>query len=805
MFTDRMQPHVKVRTLAGVTASLGLLLGGLQGVASTDGAKHPVTFQITVDEGRIPGSVGGQVFLTSDIDPGADRVLPLNQAVDLPTGRWSWQAEAPGLVTVGWNAVPEALAGRPQLVTARALPSCEASLLKPLRGAAPDRVRVVSPDVSTIYDVDVTKRPRWQVPAGRFFLLTYRQGVLTGLDASPRSCKKGESVSLPLPTSPGNAEHAMLLSLRLPEAKLKLADLGLSLRPSGPRRELRVSGPAQVVGMGPHVLALFPRVPAGQEAELRLKHPKLRSLVLDFPAPGGGLTALPEQTLRLRPTLTIPIDYRPARSHRVQKVQGYFCGPRNLAANDDIVDFETCDRLGLEYTLHPGLHEYSFPDLDTGQYVFNAQFESELVYALANWCVPFLKPEADAFDEIAPVPLREFQVFGHILQGDEPVPGFVRVFNDAYQAPEIVAQTGDDLLYHLYYFGHRLYPQSIRSLPPSAQKVPKGEIWGLTYGVFFSACSSAGSCVAYPQGARIAGEGRFDFQIGDDTGVEVRVIDAETRKPLSHARVFPMTPKTEKVFQFFDGEVTLSPRLTLAGFTNSGLDGTVRLRMPHGLQQVGVAHEDYEPDTGKIVDVTIPEDGWTELEVELERSRKAETDVQFVLVEGRPAGRAFLPVFDPQGSRRLGCATSTRPNGVVRFPPGCLAGAVVALLHSDATVSFFRGDDLARGGTFQVQPAPRLPGRVRVLAEDGLPVVGATLAVAFGRIVLEPVDFNIAYGMGSGPILVGPSDAEGIIVLRGINLAPGAAPSVAVIGEKPGQLNSLAALEPGEILDVEAP
>lgn len=128
-------------------------------------------------------------------------------------------------------------------------------------------MQVVAPEWSTIYDVDLITRPVWQVPVGRFYLLTYRGGLRTAVETVPRTCQRGQSLRLELPAAPGDREHALVVPLRLPEPKLSLADLGLTVRLAGGRRDVEAALPKAVAGMGPRVLALFPGIAASAGAE----------------------------------------------------------------------------------------------------------------------------------------------------------------------------------------------------------------------------------------------------------------------------------------------------------------------------------------------------------------------------------------------------------------------------------------------------------------------------------------------------------------------------------------------------------
>lgn len=763
-----------------------------------------VMFQAVVGS-RASAPEKGTVWLYREDEDISALTVPLNQAVTLPPGTWRWQGEAPGIVTTGWNQVPEPKGGGLTVSKAPAVASCGLSWTPPPRGNAPDRVQVVALEAQTVYEVDLHQRQRWAVPAGRFYLAAYRQGRLVGLDDRPRGCSPGETMEIRLPEPSGNAEHDVVVPLQLPVAGLELRDLWLGVQPRVPRGELQPVAPAATVWMKRRGLALFPRLPAATELELYLKHPKLRSLSMEFPAFGGGSSVLPRVETQLRPALAIPVDYKPARPHKIEKIVGYFCGLRALEGRSDLEDADACRALSVEHKLLPGTHEYSFPDLDTGAYLFNAVVDQEVVYGLSNWFTPFLAPDAADFGEIAVQSLRERHIYGHLLKGEEPVPGSVRVISVANRAPDLLAVTDDDLTYHLFYFGKSAIFDYLHAELPGTRGLPKETVYGLFYGLRFVACESTGSCKAFPNGASLAGDGRFDFQLGEDSGVEVRVSDEESGAPVPGAIVAPVARDDEQVFLFFNGKTAhRRPDRGGARTLTSG-EGLARVRLAAGMRQLAVSNlPDYELPEPALISVEVPERGWAQLEVVLKRSQERSSDPRFTLSGGQPVSRAFLSVFDARGKRRSdGCSTTTRLDGTAHFRDGCLDGSSVALLHAGATITLYQGSDLALGGRVEVEPAPRRPGRIRVLGSDGRPRAGEYISLAYGSTVLTPIDFAIAHGTGQGQSLVGPSDRDGLIVLGGVDLSANGAPTALLLGDKKARPFHLSSLEPGGTLDVE--
>ncbi len=745
---------------------------------------------------------GGSVYLRSVADSTVTRQAPLGSEVELPAGEWEWQAEAGELVTVGWNVVSAGPPGSaPVRAKATAVPGCRVELVAEPRLKALRRLEVVAIEEATIYRLELPERTSFTVPQGRFFVAGFGPQSLLGL-SGPHHCRAGEPLSLPAPSAPKAQDHALLLHLELPpeRAKLKLADLVAVVRPSSPRERLTPAIPTALVWMGPHGAALFPKLPAASELEWVMRHPQLRTLSQAFPALGGGATAPEALRLRRRPTLTLPIDYRPLRPHRLQRLRGYYCGSRDQR-QDLYIRPESCQSLPLDGVLKPGLHSYSFPDLDDGQYVFHAEIDDETVQDLGSSYQPYLAPADVAFAEPDPLPLRELHLWGSILKDGAPVPGEVRLVPVTYPGPTRVFPTDDELLYHWYYFGYLPFFNSlIKDLPGAAHSRSAEELRGL-YGTHaLSACAENGPCRAFAQGFTVAGGGRLDLDLGEGGEVAVRVTDQETGAPLAGAWVESPATGWEDTFHFFEGKTVLHARRA-GGPSPVHTDDQGRsvLRLPAGPGEVGaVKLPDYKPKLRKI---EVPREERVEVELALERQGERDELPRFVLPDGTPLGRAFLQVFDEHGQRRPGCHGSTLPDGRARFSKDCLAGGTVAVLHPRAAVTFVAGDEMVAGDQSVVEPAPRVPLMLRLVDGRGRALPGAAVELRYGAITLDPRDFAVAQAV-SGEPMISPADVHGEIVLRGVSGSPSDAPEVAVWGAERFRPLSLAGVAEGEPLEI---
>lgn len=801
------RPPVTVSRLA-LWAALALICSG-----SASALPRKVTFEAVVTtRGAEPGAAGarlpeGMVYLQRADDPTVVRVAALNREVELPAGAWAWQAEAPGFITVGWNLVAADFAGgTAKTARAVAVQGCAVEMRKEARLQAFDRLDVIAVEASTVYRLQLPARASFSVPAGRFYLAVFGPRGLVGV-SGPHSCSEHEPLSLPLPSAPASQHHALLASFQLPAegAELKLASFLSLAQPSAPRERLNVAVPAATVWMGPRGVSLFPQLPAAPELDWTVQHPSLRSLEQTFLAVGGGATALEGIVLRRRPALKIPIDYQPARRHKVAKLVGFSCGRRDRSEDAYILP-DSCTALDTAHRLSPGLHEYVFPDLDDGQYLFSAEIDDEVVYGLGNWFRPFLAREATAFEEVDPLPLRELHLWGHLLRGREPVPGEVRVYSVEYPGRVLRYPTADDLLYHWFFFGYLpLWDKDIERLPPAAHGRAKEELRGLYFGFVLSACTEETSCRVYTSGFSVAGDGRLDLELGSDSEVEVRVVDDDSGKPIEGAMVGTRASQWGRTFHYFQGETIVrdrqsnGPSLTVLPTDSAGL---AILRVPPGRSEIGAGKPPDYPSKEKEVEVA--ENERAEVELRLGRDKGNSEQPRFAFPDGSPLSRGFLQVFDPQGRRRPGCHSTTTADGRARFREGCLAGNTIVVLHPRAAVTFLPGDGLTAASKTVVEPAPRRPLGLRLVDERGNPVPGTMVELRYGPIVLDPRDYA-ATQSASGEPFINPADSAGEIVLRGVEGTASQAPEVVVFGAPRSRAVSLAGVQGGEFLEIVVP
>lgn len=800
-----------MRPLGRLVAIAVTTLLSLPCLAAAPTAGSKVVFEVLPQRGApVPEAslaLEGFAYLRRTDDPTATRTVPLNRAVELPAGEWQWHAEAPGFITVGWNVVSTGPGAPPtQKAVAPAAPACSVEPRREPRLGTFRRFEVVALEEASLYRFDLPERAAFPVPSGRFFLVGYGPQGLIGI-SGPHLCSPPENLVLALPSPPKAEHHALLVKLRLPatDKALKLNELLAVARPASPRERLNAILPTAVVWAGTVGVALFPRLPARSELELAVQHPQLRTHERVFPALGGGATALEEKPLRRRPTLTVPIDYKPARPHKRQEVQAYHCGRRDRG-EDLYIEADSCVAIGPPQKLRPGLAEYRFPDLDTGQYLLNATVDDEVVYGLGHWLEPYLGEDQAAFEEVEPLALAELHLWGHLLSGGEPVPGELRLVPITYPTNTRRFPTDDELLYHWYYFGY-LPPFDVatRELPETAHGRRPEELMGIYKGFVLNACTETGACRSYRWGFSLAGGGRLDFDLGEDNEVVVTVTDRETGEPLENAMVVSEEFAYGDTFHYFGGKTVTRPHDRPADSTvYTDAEGRAALRLKPGKTSVGAG---FLPGSGykeMLREITVLEGERLDLDFPLEREEEGPQLPRFVFGNGNPVAKAYLPAFDREGRRKPGCHAITLADGRARFPEGCLAGSTVALLHPQAALSLFDGSSLDAGSKTTVDPAPRVPLSVRLIDSSGQPLPGATVELHYGPLALDPRDFAVAQAMSGQPFIT-PADAEGEILLRGVESTGAAVPEVGASGAPESERLSLAGVRGGEPLELLVP
>lgn len=520
-----------------------------------------VVFELVAPTSPAPLSLlQGTAYLESVSDSTSTRTVALNTEHTLPPGEWAWQAEAPGWVSMGWNTVPSlgsaaSKSAGPLRLRARAVPSCGLDFEADRRSHAVRRLWVVAVDAHTTYHHVLPRPLPLAVPEGRFYLAAFDHRGLLGL-SGPHRCQPGESLRLPWPWQEAPDRHAFLVELVQPagEVVAKLEELELHARPNRVRNQGELTAPEVLVWTGPRGVALFPALPAGELREWRLFHPHLRSERGDADFRGGGATALESFQLRRRATLTIPIDYQPARAHGKAVVVTDYCG--RLGHLDPIYhDGAPCTRRREEHRLRPGLNEVTFTDLDTGLHVFHAEIDDETVFGLGNDFAPFLEHEADGFEPPAPQVLAEVHFWGHLLEDGEPVAGELRLSFQGTHQQELRFPTGGDLLYHAHFFGYLPWSEAaLARLPNAASQQPGEPIRGLWNGWAILPCKASGACRSYRSGSSLVGGGRLDFELGRGVEIEVLVTDAASGALLAGVEVVAAGEKSGATSHFSEGQ-----------------------------------------------------------------------------------------------------------------------------------------------------------------------------------------------------------------------------------------------------------
>ena len=817
----------------GWTSALGLAAALVAGagqlpLSAADGRPTTVVFELVPESAWTAGRPDpaaaletGRVFLYrvgEDAEP--DLVLPAGEPVQVPPGDWSWIAEADGHVTTegGVLRAGDARPGAPpKTIVWPVVPACRAVLAEDEDWGPLHRLDLVSLTRSATYPVHPRHRRGLWVPAGR--LLAYGVGPtgLTGID-SLGACEAGETVRVPPPAPPDRGHQDFLLPVRPPDPPgRELGGAGRAAEAPFDRRELvvaleprgrRASGPGAATSVqagepgglpaapsaalwnpGRYTL-FFLDVPTGQDLDLVVRHPRVRTVVREVESLGGSARELEEVRLRRRPDLRFLVDYRPAREHRVERIEVAYCGlrprrPRDLAA---------CRWLERDLPLEPGVHEVVVEGIDDGSYWVRARVDDELVFGLGHGFLPVLHPEDDAPEvPTEPLLLQEFEVWGHVLDGDEPVRGQVVLVPLDADRPIRRFPTDEELLYRLFYFGRVPF---LGQVPEEDRALGEDELLGLFLPSYqLGACDERYYCRYFNPHSTLRGGGRLDLPLGSGPRLEVTVVDGETGEPIAGAQV--AVEADRRTLHFTDGDVERGEPL--------GREATVTLTNANGLARVRLT----ETDGGDWVDVgkegyrrrghrfTAPDDGVTRLRIPLTPESES-AGVEVRLADGRPLSSAALLAFGPGGAPDPPCHLATNLHARAEVPRRCARDRTYVVIHPDAAMAPIPAERLAGSGApVLVDPAPRQPLLIRVLDGTGRPLPGVPVELRLGSVLLDANDL-LAAATRTGYLPFYLTDAEGELILRGVGPAANPAPVlVSPLGPAGGTL-SLAGRSAGE-------
>ncbi|HEX2252399.1 MAG TPA: carboxypeptidase-like regulatory domain-containing protein [Thermoanaerobaculia bacterium] len=770
----------------------GLLLAVAAGLVPVFLLAVEVTFVLApVEDFHGSGPAGGlaegtiHLYRSGTYEP--DAVFRANQPQVLPRGTWHWIAEAPGWVSVdsGVLVVGEEREGERTMFWP-VVPACRLELEGDWRGA--QRLDVASPAYGSVHPLRPGSRPALNAPADRR-LVAYSVGNrgLIGISLLA-GCVPGAELGLAPPRPPPADLQDLLMHVVVPEG-VDPQQLAVRFRGrGGPPRDA-----AAVVWRGGRGSFFFLGLAAGEPGDLQLVHPQLRSVTRPIEPLGGSARELPEIELAPRRDLPVDIDYRPRRPHRRQVLQARHCGGGRSPVRQAM---DSCPMVA-ELELRPGLHRYTFEDLDDGLHVLTAIVDDEVIHGLGASAFPYLDPEGSSDPTPARYTLVEEEIHGALLRGGEPVPGEVVLLPIDDGWPERRAATGDDLLYHLFYFGRR--PFAHFRLPGGDDPAPR-EAAGLHYFYRLAACDDRGRCRHLHPDSILRGSGRLDLEIGAGGGVEVEVTDAATGEALEGATVRVPGPRRRLVFD--RGEIEWledRPAATLRRTTGPAGRAAFAALEP-GRLPIEAARDGYRTGGGWSL---VEEGTWVERRIELDRHRGPGAGARFELPDGRPLEGGALLGYDPAGTL-LPCSVRTGRDGrPSSLPPSCAAARRFLLVHPAAALQPVEAARVLTSARVELPPAPSPPLRLRVTDAHGAPVAGVAVELAFGDLVVGEVALLAALSASGGDLLFRRTDASGTLVLRAVDPAGREVPSlrVGVDGVDPIRLDGFA---PGDTVTVVA-
>ncbi|MEM7482825.1 MAG: carboxypeptidase-like regulatory domain-containing protein [Acidobacteriota bacterium] len=738
----------------------------------------------------------GEVFLyrVGTFEPAI--VGPLNEKLEVPPGEWSWIAEGPGYVSVlaGVLPVTEEGAASERLVW-HAVPACQVRVEEATDFRRLTRLDLVSLDHGAVYPLVPGVREQAWVPAGK--ILAYGVTV-RGLDgiASPRRCPAGAAISFGVPSPPPPGRQSLMGTALLPEDSENKPVDRAALMAAFVSRDAALPTLPTAAAWSPGRVTLFFLDVEATAGWIGLEHPELRTERLLVEGREGEAWELPATQLRERATLTLRVDYRPRREHPSGRLHLYRCGLRR--GDRASLHHRACRELPLTRELIRGLHEYTFPGLDHGQYSVDAVIGDDRVRGLGNKVFPYLSADDDAFPASEPVPLWELEIYGEITEDSEPVAGEVRIEGTLTGVTRRrVFPTGDDGFYRLLYFGEvaDIFDLKRSALPEDLRDRPAAERMGLfSMSDHLQVCDAAGRCRVFHISSALLGEGRLDFELGSARALEVRVEDAMTGEPLEGAMVSYRPPSP--ALRFRDGRARyVEPEDGHAVAMHTDADGRLALRgLPGKPLDLAVLRDGYRPSGRR--GLVVPPETPVRLTIELEADeRQGATDL--VLQDGRELGRAAILVYDENGVWDRRCSRMANGRGRVELPGLCGEEAVAIVVHPRAATTLLPPGALSGTGRIEIAAAPDPPLLLRVKNSDGGPLAGAPVAVSLGVATLGP-DEQVFAATGHGSVVYLRTDAEGEVILQGVDPNGAVAPQVTVAGEN----HSLGTHAAGDVVEL---
>ena len=669
--------------------------------------------------------------------------LAANEPTPVPPGDWVWIAEAPGYVSVSSGLLRLGPQSESKRLAWPVVPACELTLL-PDSWETLSRLDVVSLDYGATYPIYPRERPSFQVPAGRFLAYTVRGNALVAI-SQPLSCQANEQVTLTPPLPPDINRQALMVHATLPEtteASPESMAFTLATSPNIERKaDAQISTPSTSI-------AFFIDVPAEPQT-LTATHPLLATHREALRSAGGSAQEI-GIALKARPTLEIPIDYKPRRPHHQAQVGLFRCG--EVQQHYLEIDPASCEATGESLDLVEGLETYSFPNLDIGQYLPMAWIDGEELPGLEDRLIPFL--EAEPTKVTTPLQtLEELHLFGHLLMEKQPVAGHVLLEplgepNRARRFP-----TDSDLLYNIYAFGQIRGEYDLKWLPREEQR-ERSSFSGLPEAHMLRACDSENRCRSFHHRSTWSGSGRFDIELDSGAGLQLTVVDGDRGVPVpgAFALLGPKTGPTTTT-HFFAGELFSSGKTSDEGASGEGLGlhtddaGNIHyLGLNPADYRVHVNAEGFRTWRGQL---KLLEGDSVQLEVALEPLRPR-GGLQVRLSNGQSAGGALLMTFQSDGQPDYACSQTVDLLGEVSISEACLTvDRPWVAVHPKAFLSELTPNELRSTGAIELPlRGYATPLRLRLRNSTGQPLRGIRISLRFPRFTLGPNHLLLAARTG---------------------------------------------------------
>lgn len=741
-------------------------------VSSAWGKAQEVVFELVPSERWEPENLGGMkplsrgtVYLYREGRYEPDLVVEVGEEAKVPPGKWVWSAESDeGFVSVAAGTInipADDQEHPPRWIYWPVERACHVVLSPESSWHGVQRLDVVSIGMSSVYPIDPRRRQDLWAPVGRLFAYSVGPRGLLGIDDLGQ-CSHREVLKIAPPRAPDAGHQEFMISVQLRDGEVAARDT-LEASVTRPGHRGLVHPPEAAVWVEGRGTFFFLNVPASEELELRFHHPRLRTRTVSLEPLGGSARELREMHLQPRRDLTLEVDYQPARAHHRVEIDAYRCG---LARELSMTPLSTCKPVGPSKTMVPGLHSYVFEDLDDGKYYLEAWVDDQVMPGLGFGLYPYLDPESDEVPVLDRALVHEFEVYGSLLLDGEAVPGTVELLPVVLRDRTLPARrfrTGDDLRYHLYYFGR--IPGIYETPPDYDDSGSVEDRLGLYADAEVTACSAEGFCRPYPAHSVLQGSGRFDLDLGRGTRVEIQVVDAVNGRAIGGARVFTRVPGD--AFYFHHGEVDwFEPPGREGVYLATDGQGRARLRWTgENKIPLGVNYPGYERFRG-LMEVVPGEDNQLEVALEPKDQDRAVSHLRFP--DGAPVEDAYLLVVGPGGERNGQCSRPAGADGAIDLPDNCLRGHTVVVIAPGARISPLEGAAIPSFPEVSIPRAPSRPVRLRILDSDGDGVEGVPVALRYGKIVLNANDFLLA-ATYTGHQLFYLSDGAGEITLRGVD------------------------------------